>query len=195
MPIPHLRGHAAIDFRRISMPQTELAPGKHAAHAEHRDGCDCKCGCVPAEFVRMRYYYGQLLGATDLLDEQAYLIGKHRFHNARLHGWGILCGLRAGPYVQPQTNPATAITTVLKVLRGAAIDHCGNEIIVAGDYCIDVNAWFLSRKPKIESIAPTAPTPAHTPPAGGSSTHLPPPGGAQPTQPSQPGTPAKGKVF
>jgi hypothetical protein len=96
------------------------------------------CLVPPAEFVRLRYFFGQRLGVVDLVDEQSYVYGKQRFHNLRAHGVGILCGLRAERYVP---NGSTT-TTLLKVCRGAALDGCGREIIVGWDQCIDVAAWY-----------------------------------------------------
>ena len=57
--------------------------------------CDDPCGCEESAFARLRYSYGQRLTAVDLLDEQAYLIGKDRFVARHVLGAGILCGLRA----------------------------------------------------------------------------------------------------
>src|SRR5207249_2616313 len=103
---------------------------------------DETCLVPPAEFVRLRYFFGQRLGVVDLADEQSYLVGKQRFHNLRAHGTGVLCGLRAERYVFPQGSLATDPTTLLRVHRGAALDGCGREIIVGWDQCIDVAAWY-----------------------------------------------------
>lgn len=100
------------------------------------------CWSVPAEFVRLRYFFGQRLGVIDLSDEQSYLVGKQRFHNLRAHGTGVLCGLSVERYVYPAGAPPATPTTVLLVRRGAALDACGREIIVGWDQCIDVAAWF-----------------------------------------------------
>jgi hypothetical protein len=107
------------------------------------DPCACEaCLVPPAEFVRLRYFFGQHLGVVDLADEQSYFVGKQRFHNLRAHGVGVLCGLLAERYVFPQGSPPTTPTTLLRVRRGAALDGCGREIIVGWDQCIDVAAWF-----------------------------------------------------
>ncbi|MDR3698745.1 MAG: hypothetical protein P4L56_03860 [Candidatus Sulfopaludibacter sp.] len=110
---------------------------------------DGECLVPPAEFVRLRYFYGQRLGVIDLSDEQSYLAGKQRFHNLRAHGVGVLCGLRAERYVFPQGGAATTPTTLLRVRRGAALDWCGREIVVGWDQCIDVGAW-LAQYPKAQ---------------------------------------------
>lgn len=111
----------------------------------HGSGCDCDC-CGPSEFVRLRYYFGQRLGVTELADAQSYLVGKQRFHNARAHGCGVLCGLTAARFVFPQGAPASTPTTVLLVRRGMALDGCGRELVVGVDQCIDVGTWFASRR-------------------------------------------------
>ena len=111
------------------------------------------CGCLPAEFVRLRYFFGQRLGVVDFNDAQAYAVGKQRFHNGRLHGSGILCGLRAERYYRAQGASPQEPTTVLAVTRGAAIDACGREIIVPADQCIDVAAWFAVNRERDEVVA------------------------------------------
>jgi hypothetical protein len=107
---------------------------------------DCgPCGTLPSGFVRLRYFYGKRLGVADLVDEQRYHSGKLRFHQQRLHGSGVLCGLRVEPF---SAEPADA--TILRVRRGAAVDGCGRDIIVGYDQCIDLDAWLgkqLERDP------------------------------------------------
>jgi hypothetical protein len=108
------------------------------------DACgETACLVPPAEFVRLRYFFGQRLGVIDLADEQSYLVGKQRFHNLLGHGVGVLCGLKSTRYVSPQSSPPTTATTLLRVSRGAALDGCGREIVVGWDQCIDVASWFL----------------------------------------------------
>jgi hypothetical protein len=104
---------------------------------------------MPVEFVRMRYFYGQRLGVMELSDQAAYHAGKHAFHNAALHGVGVLCGLTAERYVfQPTTT-----TTVVRVIRGAALDACGREVIVGADQCVDVLAWYAKNRGRSEVSA------------------------------------------
>lgn len=106
--------------------------------------CDDTCGCDESAFARVRYSYGQRLTAVDLLDEQAYLIGKDRFVARHVLGAGVLCGLRAqrgdGP---PERTPTVRVT------RGAALDLCGREIVVEHDQCLDVAAWYARRREQL----------------------------------------------
>jgi hypothetical protein len=114
------------------------------------DACG-PCGTLPAGFVRLRYFFGKRMGVADFLDEQRYHAGKQRFHNQRLHGAGVLCGLAVS------MQPGTA--TILRVAKGAAIDACGREILVAYDQCIDLDAWFqreLSERQRTDSTWPEA---------------------------------------
>jgi hypothetical protein len=97
------------------------------------DGCG-PCGTLPPGFVRLRFFFGKRMGVADFVDEQRYHAGKLRFHNQRLHGSGLLCGL--GVARQSATD------VVLRVGKGAAIDACGREIIVGYDQCIDLEAWY-----------------------------------------------------
>ncbi|MEZ4242074.1 MAG: hypothetical protein R3F59_39155, partial [Myxococcota bacterium] len=116
--------------------------------------CAPDSGCaVPYEFVRLRYFFGQRLGVLELTDEQAYVVGKQRFHNQRLHGAGVVCGLLAERYA-----PSTATTTLLRVSSGAALDGCGREIVVGWDTCVDVAAWVRANKATNADLAdPAAP--------------------------------------
>ncbi len=98
-----------------------------------------RCG-LPPGFFRLRYFHGKQLRLADYVDEQRYHAGKMRFHNDRLHGAGILCGLRVSPL-----DPGGL---VLRVGRGAALDDCGREIVVGHDQCVDVDAWWKAQKRK-----------------------------------------------
>jgi hypothetical protein len=132
--------------------------GSQSDRGHDRDcGSGDACGCMPAEFTRLRYAYGLRLGAVELSDEQSYLVGKHRFHNARCHGAGVLCGLRVDRFTFPQGS--TSPSTVIRVTRGAALDACGREILVPVDQCIDVNAWFLKNSAQLSLPSGTASLP------------------------------------
>jgi hypothetical protein len=121
-------------------------------------GCGCgscaSCAALPAEFVRVRYFFGQRLGVMELNDQAIYHAGKMAFHNARLHGYGVICGLR----VQKQKPPAGTKSTVVRVSTGAALDPCGRELVVGIDQCIDVAAWFAKNRTRPELAGWTAGT-------------------------------------
>jgi hypothetical protein len=104
---------------------------------------DDSCGC-PSGFVRVRYYFGQRIGVPEMTDATRYVVGKTRFANFRLHGVGVLCGLRAARV--PEDPLAGAQTVVLQVCAGAALDGCGREVVVGSDQCINVAAWFAANR-------------------------------------------------
>ena len=90
------------------------------------------CGSLPLGFSRLRYFFGKRLSVADFVDEQRFNLGKQRFHNQHGHGAGVLCGLGLDVFD----------SSVLRVGKGAALDHCGHEIIVGFDQCVDVDAWY-----------------------------------------------------
>jgi hypothetical protein len=80
---------------------------------------------------RLTYYFGQLLGADDFRDEQNYFLRKHRRHNQKLHGYGIVTGLDV-------TVNGKGADATLVVSPGYAIDPYGNELIVNTAICVKV---------------------------------------------------------
>src|SRR5262245_34865543 len=92
------------------------------------------CGCLPRGCSRWRYFYGKHLNVADFMDEQRHHMAGMRFHNQRRHGSGVLCGLRISLLESGKT--------ILRIVKGAALDRCGREIIVGYDQCIDVNGWY-----------------------------------------------------
>jgi hypothetical protein len=72
---------------------------------------------------RLRYFYGQLLTASDFQDEQQYHLQMSRRHNKLLHGPGIVIGL--------ELNVSGGTTSPLVVVSpGYAIDTDGKELIL-----------------------------------------------------------------
>lgn len=113
-------------------------------------GCGA-CPPLPEAFVRLRYFFGKRLGVADLNDEQAYHRGKQRLHNRLAHGRGVLCGLRLSPFSSDSGN------TVLRVGAGAALDSCGDEVVVGHDQCIDLAAWFRRQVNHVEGTGESFP--------------------------------------
>lgn len=106
-----------------------------------REPCSSGAGCgLPPGFFRLRYFHGKQMRLADYVDEQRYHASKIRFHNDRLHGAGILCGLKVSLLDEGGV--------VLRVGRGAALDDCGREIVVGFDQCVDVDAWYRRERHK-----------------------------------------------
>jgi len=82
-------------------------------------------------FVRLRYSYGQLLGAEDFTTEQRYFLLRSRLHNAALHGFGTVWGLKVG-----SQESETALT--LTCGPGLAIDPLGREVHIPQKVCLDI---------------------------------------------------------
>jgi hypothetical protein len=66
-----------------AIKQTECGSGPNSA-------------CFP-KFKRLKYSYGQMLGADDFLTEQNFFREKFKLHNRCLHGYGTVCGLMVMP--------------------------------------------------------------------------------------------------
>ncbi len=81
--------------------------------------------CDIGPFTRNHYFTGKLLVEADFTDEQHYYMEKMRHHEQRLHGWGVVCGLKVKQY----DNPACQNRFVY-IEPGTAIDCCGHDIVV-----------------------------------------------------------------
>jgi DNA-binding beta-propeller fold protein YncE len=86
--------------------------------------------CDIGPFTRNHYFTGKLLVERDFRQEQAYYMDKLRLHTQRLHGWGVVCGLKVK---QHETCPDRFVC----IEPGLAIDCCGHDIFVPEEDCID----------------------------------------------------------
>ncbi|MBN2440650.1 MAG: hypothetical protein JXJ04_04875 [Spirochaetales bacterium] len=94
------------------------------------------CSCTKECWIeRPEYFRGQMLTDADLIAGQKYFIEKNKLHNRSLHGWGVVCGLKVKCF--PCCTGHGASGKVL-VEKGYAIDCCGNDIVVPGEFEFDV---------------------------------------------------------
>jgi DNA-binding beta-propeller fold protein YncE len=100
-------------------------------HSHDKTNSHCPA-CDYGPFTRNNYFTGKLLVERDFTDEQRYYVDKLRHHNQRLHGWGVVCGLK----VKQHANESCRNRFVC-IEPGTAIDCCGHEIIVREEYCFD----------------------------------------------------------
>ncbi len=106
-------------------------------------------------FVRLRYSYGQLLGAEDFTTEQRYFLLRSRLHNAALHGYGTVWGLKVG-----SQESETSLTLTCET--GLAIDPLGREVYVPQKVCLDITGlaatpfWGELSAPPADPAAPAS---------------------------------------
>ncbi|HEX3559754.1 MAG TPA: hypothetical protein VHU19_11155 [Pyrinomonadaceae bacterium] len=108
--------------------------------------------CETGPFTRNHYFTGKLLVERDFTDEQHYHVEKMRHHNRRLHGWGVVCGLR----VRQHDNPACRDRLVC-VEPGTAIDCCGREIVLREETYVD-----LTQLPSVRALVEKKDAGEHT---------------------------------
>src|SRR3712207_5065884 len=98
--------------------------------------------CSLQTFERNRYFYGKPMTVSDFEAEQRYLIGKQRYVNRLVHGAGGLCGLRV-------TLPSgfSADHPTVELAEGAALDCCGNLVVVGRAVTVEIKEGFDPEKP------------------------------------------------
>ena len=122
----------------------------HSDHEHLTQGCppaNCPI-CEPQTPLRNHYFFGKLMDVPDFDVEQKYVVEKLKRHHQRLHGTGVICGLE----VTAHPNPACRERYVI-VKPGAALDCCGNEILVLHEEVLDLHA-FPEVQPLFEPPAP-----------------------------------------
>lgn len=80
--------------------------------------------------VRLRYFFGQVIGVDELAQEQLYHREKARRHNRLLHGWGIVRGLNV--------HAGTQGTREVTISPGYALDRRGEEIVISRTVSVDI---------------------------------------------------------
>jgi len=92
------------------------------------------------DFLRLTYFHGQMLAASDFRGEQAYFVEKLRLRNRCLHGYGVACGLRVSPARSDNdcdTGPDEHQPRVT-LHPGVALDCLGNEIVIRRDRPVEL---------------------------------------------------------
>lgn len=100
---------------------------------------------------RVCYSNGLVLGVDEFVQEELYLLERHRLHNRALHGYGTVCGLEVGERDLGQ-GPE------LVVGPGLALDPRGREVRVPRAQCARLNEW-LERHPEVGGGSPPASPP------------------------------------
>ncbi len=89
--------------------------------------------CEFEAFVRNHYFTGKMMGAGEFETETRYHGDKMRHHNARLHGAGVVCGLKVRQHESPDCQKRYVV-----VEPGSALDCCGHEILVTAPEIVDL---------------------------------------------------------
>lgn len=103
--------------------------GCQQEHADHQTCTECEFD----PFVRNHFFTGKMMGAGEFDTESHYHAEKLRHHNLRLHGWGVVCGLRVRQHPSPDCR-----MRYLLIDPGSALDCCGREILVTRQEFLDV---------------------------------------------------------
>ncbi len=87
-------------------------------------------------YLALQYHFGMLLGVDDLETEQGYHRGKHRMHQAWLHGKGVVWGLDVSINAERE----------LMVSPGLAVDGMGRDLHLDTAACLDLAKWYAENK-------------------------------------------------
>ena len=107
--------------------------------------------CETASFVRPRFFAGQLLTEDDLGALVDYVLAKQRFHNTRLLGAGVVCGLA----IAPVASDSSKVT----VEAGYAIDGCGNDLVLTCARTLDLAPLIRELQARLRGSDCTDPCP------------------------------------
>lgn len=114
--------------------------------------------CTVQAPLRNHYFTGKLLTERDFTDEQRYFVEKLRLHHQRLHGSGVVCGLRLQAHAEPCDDRYLILTP------GSAVDCCGRDLLVVEETIIDLTAfpaWQALADAAAAPPDPDAPPPLH----------------------------------
>ena len=100
---------------------------------------------------RVNYVHGLVLGVDEFLQEEFYLLEKHRRHNRLLHGYGTVCGL-AVELDDTDNGPQVMVRS------GMAINPRGEEIRVPSDQCAWLNEWLLQHGSEVTEAMGSPPS-------------------------------------
>ena len=92
------------------------------------------------DFLRLSYFHGQMLAASDFQGEQAYFVEKLRLRNRCLHGYGVACGLHVSPVPPEETCDSDPDPHQPRVMLhpGVALDCLGHEIVIRRDRPVEL---------------------------------------------------------
>ncbi|HKJ92857.1 MAG TPA: hypothetical protein VJ957_06800 [Longimicrobiales bacterium] len=98
----------------------------------------------PDPSKRVNYSFGLVLGVDEFVQEQTYLLAKHRLHNRALHGYGTVWGLKVD--VPDDVDPPE-----VRVAPGLALSPAGYEICVPTVMCAKLGDWLTRNGDALEA--------------------------------------------
>jgi DNA-binding beta-propeller fold protein YncE len=105
----------------------------------HPDTALCP-DCEPRPLLKNHWFWGKSVLPRDMTDEQNWVAEHIRLHHQRLHGTGIVCGLRLVQHPNPACRDRLAVLE-----PGSAIDCCGHHILVLEEEVVDLDAFEAVR--------------------------------------------------
>ena len=106
---------------------------------------------LPVDPFRSLYvHFGMLLGVDDFQTLDAYHRGKAWFHNAWLHGTGVVWGyeveLPLTPASEEDFEAEPEFNSQVRVASGLAIDGVGRELNLPHAACLNIADWYLAHQ-------------------------------------------------
>lgn len=109
---------------------------------------------LPVDPFRSLYvHFGMLLGVDDFQTLDAYHRGKMWYHNAWLHGKGVVWGLKAELPMIESNDPDSEeqqLSGEIRVAAGLAMDGMGRELLLQHPACLNLTAWYDAHKDDVE---------------------------------------------
>jgi hypothetical protein len=100
----------------------------------HKSNDETTCvSCDFEPFLRNNYFTGKMMSAAEFTAETHYHQEKMRLHQARLHGWGVVCGLDVLQHPNVDCR-----TRYVRIEPGSAVDCCGRDILVPEEEMLDL---------------------------------------------------------
>src|SRR5690349_21707358 len=108
--------------------------GAAAMSGTHNSNDETTCvSCDFEPFLRNNYFTGKMMSAAEFTAETHYHQEKMRLHQARLHGWGVVCGLDVLQHPNVDCR-----TRYVRIEPGSAVDCCGRDILVPEEEMLDL---------------------------------------------------------
>lgn len=111
---------------------------------------------LPVDPFRSLYvHFGMLLGVDDFQTLDAYHRGKMWYHNAWLHGSGVVWGLAVqlpNRSDSEDDDETTQFSGEIRVAKGLALDGMGRELLLDQAACLNLSAWYKVNKDKPEVL-------------------------------------------